>query len=94
MPIRKELYEEMIAEREAAEREASRHRLWFSVRTIAICIGWQLLGGAVVVYAFHGIMPADRAHSLISAGIGLAAGGTLLTVVVRQSRLRDGGYEE
>jgi hypothetical protein len=94
MPIRPDLYAQMIAEREAAEREATRFRFWFSVRTILICLGWQAFGAAVVVYAFHARMPAERARTLLDAGIGIAAGGTLLTVVVRQSRLRGQGYGE
>jgi len=94
MPIRKDLYEAAIAEREQAEREASRHRVWFAVRTVLICIGWQLVGAAIVVYAFTTVLPGDRADALIDAGIGLAAAGTLLTIVLRHRRLQEDGYGE
>ena len=90
MPIRRDLYEQMIAEREAAEVEASRGRRWYAVRTVLLCIMWQLLPCAMTVYAFHGIMPQDRALGLLDAAVGLAAAGTLLIIVVRHRRLREG----
>lgn len=92
MPIRRDLYEQTIAEREAAEIQADRHRFWFSVRTILLCLVWQVVGGAVVVYAFHGVMPRERAQDLIQAGIGIAAAGTVLTVLLRGARLEERGY--
>lgn len=92
MPIRRDLYDRMIAEHEAGEREADRFRLWYHVRTILVCLLWQGAGAALVVYAFHAVMPAERAHDLINGGLGIAAAGTLLTVMLRAAWLKDRGY--
>lgn len=94
MPIRKDLYEQMIAEREQAEREASRFRVWFAVRTVLICVAWQVVCGALVVHGFTSVMPADRATMIIDAGVGLAAAGTLAIIALRHRKLQDDGYEE
>jgi hypothetical protein len=83
MPDPKERYEGMLAERVAEAAEADRARLWYAVRTVLYCIGCQLVGGALFVYSLHGLMPPDEAQAFLAGGVGIATGGTLLTVFVR-----------
>jgi hypothetical protein len=82
MPVRDELYREMIASREAAEMEARRadRRRWLLV--LAVCLLWQIVGGAIVVAAFALMLPSDDAMQLLWAGCGIAAAGTVLTVAL------------
>ncbi len=82
MPIRDELYREMAASREAAEMEARRADLRRWLLVLAVCIVWQIAGGAVVVAAFALVLPPDDARQLLWAGCGIAAAGTVLTVAL------------
>ena len=44
MPTRKELLEQIGAQRDAAERQARRGVAWALVRCGAECVGWMLAG--------------------------------------------------
>ena len=82
MPIRDDLYQKMIEERQSAETEARRSdlRRWLAV--LAVCLLWQIAGGALVVFAFHATMDHDDALELVWGGFGIAAAGTVLTIAL------------
>jgi hypothetical protein len=82
MPIRDDLYQKMIADREAAERGARRADLFRWLAVLAVCLLWQVVGGVVVVLAFHLHMDRDTATQLMWGGLGIAAAGTVLTVAL------------
>lgn len=72
----------MIAEREAAEKEARRADLRRWLVVLAVCLLWQVAGGAIVVLGFVLTMPYDDAIQLVWGGCGIAAAGTILTVAL------------
>ncbi|HEX8675231.1 MAG TPA: hypothetical protein VF710_25240 [Longimicrobium sp.] len=82
MPIREDLYQKMIEERQSAEAEARRGDLRRWLVVLAVCLLWQVAGGALVVFAFHAHMPHDEAMQIVWGGFGIAAAGTVLTVAI------------
>jgi hypothetical protein len=82
MPIPDDLYQQMIEERESAEKEARRSDLRRWLLVLAGCLLWQLAGGALVVFAFHAQMQHDDALELVWGGFGIAAAGTVLTIAL------------
>ena len=80
MPIRRDEYERMIAEREDEERAARRTERRHWILALAICLGWCVAGAAVTVYGFM-IEDPENGRLLVDAGWLLAAAGVLLTVV-------------
>ena len=91
MPIREDLYEKMIADREHAEKEARRAdlRRWLAV--LAVCILWQIVGGAITTAGFVTVMPKDDALELVWGGLGVAVAGTVLTILIMSPK--SGGGE-
>ena len=82
MPIRDDLYQKMIEERQSAESEARRGDLRRWLVVLAVCLLWQLAGGALVVFAVHTHMPHDVAMQIVWGGLGIAAAGTVLTIAI------------
>lgn len=80
MPIPREDYERMIAERieaeEASRREERRH--W--IITLLVCMAWCALGAFITGLGFALVLDRDTADVLIDSGLGIAAGGVLFTV--------------
>ncbi|HWK90537.1 MAG TPA: hypothetical protein VNP72_11180 [Longimicrobium sp.] len=92
MPIRKDLYEKMIADREADEREARKESRRHWILTLLVCWGWCLAGGAITVWGFHVVDPVNGPIA-VRAGPLLAAAGTLLTISIAARRRADRGEE-
>lgn len=80
MPIRREDYERMIAERVQAEEESQREERRFWVVTLLICLAWCAAGAFVTGLGFALVLDEETANVLIDAGQGIAAGGVLFTV--------------
>lgn len=93
MPLPERLRHEQMTDRAVAEEEARRFQVRHAVLTVLLCMGWQAVGAAVLAYALHATLPVDRARVLLRSAVGIAAAGTVVTVLIRQTRLRDGGYE-
>jgi hypothetical protein len=83
--------EEMIASRIASEEAAERERFWMNVGTLAICLLWSILGGAVTVAAFV-VRDPELGGVLLSTGWMLAAAGNLLTVFLSRAWLARKGH--
>lgn len=92
MPTRKELYEQMCAENEAAELAARRAERRYWIVTLLVCWAWCVVGGAVTAYGFHIVDPVNG-PVLVDAGQFIAAGGTLITVLVAGHHRRKRGFE-
>lgn len=58
MPIKKELYEEMQARREAEHVAAERDRRWSMIRSGMMCLVWAFAGLVCYGFAFHTTDPA------------------------------------
>lgn len=80
MPIPREEYDRIVAERieaeEASEREV--RRLW--IITLLVCMVWCAIGAFVTGLGFALVLDVETANVLIESGQGIAAGGVLLTV--------------
>ena len=92
MPVRRDLYEEQIAAREAEARDAEREvrRAW--LLALGVCMVWCVLGAAVTTAGFvvHG---EELGRALVDLGQVVAAVGVLGTVAHTSARLRGRGYE-
>lgn len=82
MAIRDDLYRKMISEREATEREARRAELRRWLLVLGVCLLWQVIGGATVVFAFTTYMDHDQALQVVWAGFGIAVAGTAITIAL------------
>jgi hypothetical protein len=80
MSLRQELYEKMVREREREAVEADRAKRWAAVLTIAVCLAWCALGGAVLAW---GLMTYDAraGRTALQVGPELAVAGTILTLL-------------
>ena len=92
MAVPRKEYEEMIASRMASEEAAERERFWMNVGTLAICLLWSVLGGAVTVAGFV-TRNVELGEVLVGAGWMLAAAGNLLTLFLSRARLARKGHE-
>jgi len=90
VPEPNHVYEEMLATRADRAVDAARERLWIAVRTVAVCLLWQALGFAVMVWALRVHDPVNGPLAM-RGGAGIATVGTLLTLVVSQLRQRKRG---
>ncbi|HEX5726924.1 MAG TPA: hypothetical protein VFX98_15725 [Longimicrobiaceae bacterium] len=92
MPIRRDLYEQLITdrEREAVEAERESRRTW--AVALAVCMAWCVLGAAVTVTGFT-VRGEQLARALIDLGQGIAAAGVLGTVLYTYRRRERRGYE-
>lgn len=80
MPVSREEYERMIAERVEAEEASEREvrRLW--IITLLACMAWCAIGAFVTGLGFALVLDVETANVLIQSGQGIAAGGVLFTV--------------
>jgi hypothetical protein len=89
---RQEEYERLCAENEAAEKHARRTERVYWIVTLLVCWAWCLLGGFITAYGFHIVDPVNG-PILRDAGVGIAAGGTLITVFAASLHRRRRGYD-
>jgi high-affinity K+ transport system ATPase subunit B len=80
MPISREEYERIVAERTEAEEAADREvrRLW--IITLLVCLAWCAVGAFITGLGFALVLDVETANVLIQSGQGIAAGGVLFTV--------------
>jgi hypothetical protein len=80
MPISREEYERIIAERVEAEEASEREvrRLW--IITLLVCMAWCAVGAFITGLGFALVLDVETANVLIQSGQGIAAGGVLFTV--------------
>jgi high-affinity K+ transport system ATPase subunit B len=80
MPISREEYERIVAERTEAEEAADREvrRLW--IITLLVCLAWCAVGAFITGLGFALVLDVETASVLIQSGQGIAAGGVLFTV--------------
>lgn len=93
MPIRRELYEKMIAERIALEEEAQREDRRYWIITLVVCLAWCAAGAFVTGLGFALVLDRETAMVLVDAGQGIAAAGVLLTVTYAGYARRRRGLE-
>lgn len=92
MPIRPDLYEKLIEERAAAERQSRTTERRYWIVTLLVCMAWCALGAVVTGAGFAMLLAPDEAQVLIDAGQGIAAAGVLATVTYAgYQRRRRGG---
>jgi high-affinity K+ transport system ATPase subunit B len=80
MPIPREEYDRIIAERIAAEEEAQREERRYWIITLLVCLLWCVAGAFITGLGFALVLDRETAEVLIQSGQGIAAGGVLLTV--------------
>ena len=85
MPTRKELYEAMGRERDAAELEASRVRRRDLVRTGVLCVAWMLVGLYLLGWSVH---TTDDRYGWLAFYSGLIVGnaGIVFTLLAAYRR--------
>jgi hypothetical protein len=93
MPIRPDLYDRLIEERVAAEKESRRAERRYWIVTLVICMAWCVLGAVITGAGFAMVLPPDDAKVLIDAGQGIAAAGVLVTVSIAGYMKRRDGLE-
>jgi high-affinity K+ transport system ATPase subunit B len=93
MPIAREDYDRMIAERIQAEEEAQREERRYWIITLLVCLLWCAAGAFVTGLGFALVLDVDTANVLIDSGQGIAAGGVLLTVSYAGYQRRKRGLE-
>ena len=80
MPLPREILDRIGDERLAAEMQAlrDRRRLW--LRTIVVCVVWQMVGLFLVAWSFH---TTSLYYGTLAfwTGLGVGDGGTLFTLV-------------
>ena len=93
MPIRRDLYEEMVEERVAAELESQKEERRYWIITLLVCLAWCFLGAVVTGAGFAMYLTPEDADVLIDAGQGIAAAGVLATVTYAGYHRRKRGLE-
>lgn len=93
MPIRRDLYDQMIEERVAAELESRREERRYWIITLLVCVGWCVVGALITGAGFALVLPVEDARLLIDSGQGIAAGGVLFTVSYAAHQRRKRGLE-
>jgi hypothetical protein len=90
MPSRKELFEEIARQREAAEVETRRAVRWTLVRCGLACIGWMLVGLYLIGWALH---TTDEHYGRIAyyGGVIVGNAGILYTLLATYRRLEQRG---
>ena len=80
MPLPAELLEEMSATRQAESDAADRDRLRDFVRSGLMCLGWSMLGIALILWSAHTL---NSIYGWIAffAGLGIGNGGILFTLI-------------
>ncbi|MBW3570751.1 MAG: hypothetical protein KY467_06570 [Gemmatimonadetes bacterium] len=80
MPISRDEYDRMIAERIQAEEASMREERRFWIVTLVVCLLWCAFGAFVTALGFALVLDRETAQVLIDSGQWIAAGGVLLTV--------------
>lgn len=93
MPIPREEYDRMIAERIRAEEEAQREERRYWIITLVVCLLWCAAGAFVTGLGFALVLDRETANVLIGSGQWIAAGGVLLTVSYAGYQRRKRGLE-
>jgi high-affinity K+ transport system ATPase subunit B len=93
MPIPREEYDRIIAERIQAEEEAQREERRYWIITLLVCLLWCAAGAFVTGLGFALVLDPETANVLIDSGQGIAAGGVLLTVSYAGYQRRKRGLE-
>jgi len=90
MPIRKDLYEQQMHDREAEAVDADRANRRTQILTVAVCLFWCAVGGAVMAW---GVMTHDAAagRTALSAGAQIATVGTIFTLLYVYRRAEQRG---
>lgn len=93
MPIPRQDYDRMIAERVEAEEASRREERRYWIVTLLVCLVWCAAGAFVSGLGFALVLDRETAGVLIDAGQGIAAGGVLLTVSYAGYARRKRGLE-
>jgi high-affinity K+ transport system ATPase subunit B len=93
MPIPREEYDRIIAERIQAEEESQREERRYWIITLLVCLLWCAAGAFVTGLGFALVLDRETAKVLIDSGQGIAAGGVLLTVSYAGYQRRKRGLE-
>jgi high-affinity K+ transport system ATPase subunit B len=93
MPIPREDYERIAAERLEAEEESRREERRFWIVTLLVCLAWCAFGAFITGLGFALVLDRETADVLIDSGQGIAAGGVLLTVSYAGYQRRKRGLE-
>jgi hypothetical protein len=90
MPSRRELYEDIARQREAAELEASRAVRWALVRCAFTCLGWMLAGLYLIGWALH---TTDEGYGRVAyyGGVIVGNAGILYTLLATYRQLERRG---
>lgn len=80
MPIPREEYDRITAERTEAEEASEREVRRFWIITLLVCLVWCAIGAFVTGLGFALVLDVETANVLIESGQGIAAGGVLFTV--------------
>jgi hypothetical protein len=80
MPLRRELLEDMVRAREAAEIQAERDRRRAMVRAGALCVMWMLIGLYLLGFSMH---TTDERYARPAFYVGVIVGnaGILFTLL-------------
>lgn len=93
MPIPREDYDRIIAERTQAEEQSQREERRYWIITLLVCLLWCAAGAFVTGLGFALVLDVETANVLIDSGQGIAAAGVLLTVVYAGYQQRKRGLE-
>lgn len=93
MPIRRDLYEAPVRDRTESELQARKEERRYWILTLAVCVGWCLLGAVITGAGFALVLASEDARVLIDAGQGIAAAGVLATVTYAGYHRRSRGLE-
>jgi hypothetical protein len=90
MPTRRELYEAIGREREAAELEANRARRRDLVRAGALCVVWMLVGVYLLGWSVH---TTDERYGWLAfyGGLIVGNGGMVFTLLAAYRRGEERG---
>ena len=91
MPLRHHLYDQLVADREAEDRDARRVERRYWIVTLGLCLTWCALGGGLVVWGLHVVDPVNGPVAL-NAGASLALAGPLLTICIAGFHRSSRGY--
>ena len=80
MPIPREDYERIIAERVEAEEASNREVRRYWIITLLVCLLWCAFGAFITGLGFALVLDRETAFVLIESGQWIAGGGVLLTV--------------
>ncbi|HJU90665.1 MAG TPA: hypothetical protein VJ672_14840 [Gemmatimonadaceae bacterium] len=80
MPLPAEMLEQMRLNRQAESEQAERDRFRDFVRSGVMCLGWSILGIALILWSAH---TRDSIYGWIAffAGLGIGNGGILFTLM-------------